>query len=305
MTAVSPPAPTAASAPPPAPDALPAPRPARRVVKPEVVLAVAAAGVFMEFVDTTLVTIAFPEIRQAFPEGGTSVLAWVFNAYSIVFAALLVAGGSLADLLGRRRAFRTGLFLFTLASAGCAVAPSVGVLIAARAFQALGGALAVPAAAGLVSQAFPAARRASALAALAAVAAIAAALGPPLGGLLINLVDWRFAFLVNVPVGIVAIFLAGRLLVESRTPGRRAVPDLLGALTLAVAIALLTLGIVESDPWGWGSPAQLAVFAAAVGLAVWFVRRCGWHSSPALDITLYKERTFAAANLGVLVSAIG
>lgn len=302
MTAVSAPVPRAQD---PGRDARTAPRPARRAVKPELVLLIAAAGVFMEFVDTTLVNIAFPEIRAAFPAAGTSVLAWVFNAYSIVFAALLVAGGSLADLFGRKRGFAAGLVVFTIGSAGCAVAPSVGFLIAARAVQALGGALAVPAAAGLVSHAYPSERRASALAALAAVAAIAAALGPPLGGLLINAVDWRFAFLVNVPVGIVAIVAASRLLVESRTPGRRALPDLVGAGQLAVAIGLLTLGIVESGSWGWGSVPQIAVFLAAVGLGAVFVRRCGWHTSPALDLSLYRERPFAVANAGVLVSSIG
>jgi MFS family permease len=162
-----------------------------RPFNPRLVLLVAAAGTFMEFVDTTLVNIAFPEIRQAFPEAATSTLAWVFNAYSIVFAAFLVTGGRVADLLGRRRLFRLGLVLFTVGSLCCALAPSIGLLIAARVLQAFGAAFVVPAATGLVIEAFPAERRAGALGVLAASAAVAAALGPPIGGLLIRLVDWR------------------------------------------------------------------------------------------------------------------
>src|SRR3954465_2389362 len=169
----------------------------RNAVKPSTVLAIASLGVFMEFVDSTIVNIAFPSIRADFSGVTLTTLSWIFDAYSIVFAAFLVGSGRLADLLGRKRMFQVGVVLFTTASALCAVAPSAGFLIVARALQALGGAIVVPASLALVVNAFPPERRARALTAYGSSAAIAAALGPPIGGLLIDLSDWRLCFLVD------------------------------------------------------------------------------------------------------------
>src|SRR3954465_14482124 len=169
----------------------------RNAVKPSTVLAIASLGVFMEFVDSTIVNIAFPSIRADFSGVTLTTLSWIFDAYSIVFAAFLVGSGRLADLLGRKRMFQVGVVLFTTASALCAIAPSAGFLIGARALQALGGAIVVPASLALVVNAFPAGRRARALTAYGSSAAIAAALGPPIGGLLIHFSDWRLCFLVN------------------------------------------------------------------------------------------------------------
>src|SRR5215212_1879026 len=147
----------------------------RRAVKPATVLVIASLGVFMEFVDSTIVNIAFPSIRADFSGVTLTTLSWIFDAYSIVFAAFLVASGRLADLLGRKRLFQIGVVLFTLASALCAIAPSAGFLIAARALQALGGAMVVPASLALVVNAFPPERRTRALTAYGSSAAIAAA----------------------------------------------------------------------------------------------------------------------------------
>src|SRR5215212_5963019 len=202
----------------------------RRAPAPSTVLAVSSLGVFMAFVDATIVNIAFPNIAQSFPETGISSLSWVLNAYNIVFAAFLVAAGRIADLLGRRRMFLFGLALFTFASVLCAIAPSANALIGFRVIQGLGAAFLVPASLGLVLQAFPAERRAHAVALLSAVGALAAGVGPSLGGLLVSLSDWRLVFLVNLPVGIVAYYLSRRFLVESREPGRRRLPDLVGSV---------------------------------------------------------------------------
>ena len=150
-----------------------------------------------------------------------------------MFAAFLVGGGQLADLLGRRRVFSFALILFTLGSALCAVAPSLGLLVAARVLQAAGSAMLVPSSLAIVLEANEERQRMHAVALWSAVAALAAGIGPPLGGLLITASDWRLVFLVNVPVGIVALVLARRVLVESRAPGRRRMPDLLGAVVLA------------------------------------------------------------------------
>src|SRR4051794_35011251 len=284
---------------------LTAARVTRNAVKPSTVLAIASLGVFMEFVDSTIVNIAFPSIRADFSGVTLTTLSWIFDAYSIVFAAFLVGSGRLADLLGRKRMFQVGVVLFTTASALCAIAPSAGFLIGARALQALGGAIVVPASLALVVNAFPAGRRARALTVYGSSAAIAAALGPPIGGTLIHLSDWRLCFLVNVPIGALVVVLAGRKLVESRSPGRRTLPDLTGALVLAASLSLLTLGIVQGSSWGWVSPATLGCWAAAAGLAVLFVHRCTWHHAPVVDIALLRQREFSMANLATTVAGMG
>jgi NTE family protein len=277
----------------------------RRAPSPGTVLAVSSLGVFMAFVDATIVNIAFPDIAESFPDAGISTLSWVLNAYNIVFAAFLVAAGRIADLLGRRRMFLFGLVIFTLASGLCAAAPSAGALIGFRLIQALGAAFLVPASLGLVLQAFPADRRAHAVALLSAVGALAAGVGPSLGGLLVSLSDWRLVFLVNLPVGIVAYYLSRRLLVESREPGRRRLPDLPGAMLFAIAVAALVLGVVKGDEWGWDSSRILISFAVALVLGAAFVRRCTRHRSPIIDLGLLRIRTFSVANAMTVLAAAG
>ena len=200
------------------------PRPRRRVSTPRAVLAVAVLGSFMAFVDATIVNIAVPNIAHEFSGSRLSSVSWVLNAYNIVFAAFLVGGGQLADLLGRRRVFSVGLVTFTLGSALCAVSPSLSLLVAARVLQAAGSAMLVPSSLAIVLEAHAARQRMHAVALWSAVAALAAGIGPPLGGLLITASNWRLVFLVNIPVGVVAFVLARRVLVESRAPGRRRSP---------------------------------------------------------------------------------
>src|SRR4051812_24294295 len=195
------------------------------------VLLVTAVAVFMAFLDVTIVNVAFPSIRAAFPSASLPELSWVLNAYNIVFAALLVPAGRLADLLGRRRMFFWGLAVFVSASALCGLAWSVWALVAARALQAAGAALLVPTSLGLLLPEFPPERRASATALWAAVGAIAAATGPSLGGLLIEWSGWRVVFFVNLVLGALAWVPARRLLREMRDPDRAAVPDVLGVVT--------------------------------------------------------------------------
>src|SRR5438270_11853178 len=206
----------------------------RRRPSPRTVLAIASLGAAVAFVDATIVNIAFPSIARSFKGTSVSSLSWVLNAYNIVFAAFLVAAGRISDLLGRRRIFVLGLEVFTGASLLCAIAPSANALIAFRVIQALGAALLVPSSLALVMNAFPAERRSHGVALLSAVAAVAAGLGPSLGGLLVAIANWRLVFLVNLPIGAAAIVLARRHLVESRAPGRRRLPDLLGSLLLAL-----------------------------------------------------------------------
>ncbi len=267
-------------------------------------VAVAVLGTFMAFVDATIVNIAVPDIGRQFGSRLSSV-SWVLNAYNIVFAAFLVGGGQLADLLGRRRVFVFSLSLFTLASALCAGSPSLGFLVAARTLQAAGAAMLVPSSLAIVLEASPEGDRTHAIAMWSAVAALAAGIGPPLGGLLITASNWRLVFLVNIPVGVCAITLAHRVLVESRSPGQRRMPDLFGALILALAIGGLVLGVVKGPEWGWTSVGVIVSFVLALLLGSAFVIRTGRHHNPLVDLKLFQGRAFAVANGVTVVMSAG
>jgi EmrB/QacA subfamily drug resistance transporter len=277
----------------------------RRIASPKAVLAVAVLGTFMAFVDATIVNIAVPDIAHDFAGSRLSSVSWVLNAYNIVFAAFLVGGGQLADLLGRRKVFSLALVVFTSASTLCALAPSLGLLVAARTIQAAGAALLVPSSLAIVLEAHDAHERMHAVALWSAVAALAAGIGPPLGGLLITASSWRLVFLVNIPVGGVALVLARRVLVESRAPGRRRVPDLLGGAVLALAIASLVLAVVKGQEWGWSNGRTIGAFAVAVLLGVYFLLRSARHRAPVIDLSLLRIRAFALSNGVTVVMASG
>jgi EmrB/QacA subfamily drug resistance transporter len=258
------------------------------------VAAIVSVGVFVASLDLFIVNIAFPDIQRDFDGTRLATLSWVLNAYAIVFAALLVPAGRWADRVGRKRAFLGGLALFTLASAACAAAPTVGVLIAARAVQAVGAALLMPASLGLLLPEFPPEKRGLALGLWAAVGGTAAAAGPVVGGLLVEL-SWRWVFLVNLPVGLAAIVAGARVLAEVRDT-QSARPDAAGAVLLAGAVGALIGAIVEGPDWGWGSTRVIALFAAAAVLGLMFVARSGRHAAPIVEPELLRVRAFAAAN---------
>ncbi len=277
----------------------------RRQPKPGTVLLVASFGAFLAFLDSTIVNIAFPDIQKSFPGSSVSTLSWVLSAYNIVLAAFLVAAGRLADLLGRRRMFVWGVGLFTISSAACALAGSVGQLIAFRCVQGLGAALLIPASLALVVEGYDAARRAHGIGLWGASAAIASGLGPPIGGALVAASSWRLAFLVNVPLGIGAAVVAKRSLVESRAPGRRRLPDLRGALLLAVAIGALTAGVIKGQDYGWTSGRILTAFGVSVAASVLFVLSSRAHPAPILDGALLRIRPFTVGNVVTIVSGMG
>ncbi len=284
----------------------PVPRsPRLRRPSPTVMVAVAAFGAFLAFIDSTVVNVAFPNLETSFPRTGVAGLSWVLNAYNIVFAGFLVAAGRLADLFGRRRLFKLGLAVFTLASGLCALAPSVAALVAFRAVQGAGAALLLPASLGIVVRAAPAERRSHALSVWAAAGALAAGLGPPLGGALVDLYDWRLVFIVNVPLGLLAWMLAHRLVTESRAPGRREMPDLRGAALLSLAITALTLGIVEGPAWGWSSPGVVTAFAGSAAAALLCVGSSMHHRSPVIDPRLLRIRGFTVSSAVTVAAALG
>ena len=269
------------------------------------VLLVASFGAFLAFLDATIVNVAFPSIRESFPGTSIARLSWVLNAYNIVFAAFLIVFGRLADLLGRRRGFVLGVLVFTVGSALCGLAPSVGLLIAARVLQALGAAMLVPASLALVVEAFPEDRRAHAIGLWGATAAVAAGLGPPVGGALIEVGTWRWVFLINIPFGVIAMWVARGQLVESRAPGRRTMPDLRGAALLAGFLALLTLAVVKGGDWGWTSATTWLTFAASAALLGLFALSSRHHRSPVLDAALLRIPSFSVANLATALAGFG
>ena len=260
----------------------------RRAVRAQTVLAVASLGVFMAFMDDTVVGIAFPNLVRSFPGTTFANLSWVLNAYYVSFAALLIAGGRIADLAGRRRVFSFGLVLFSLASAACAAAPTVGLLIAARVVQGAGAAIMVPASLALVLHAFPAEQRAKAIGVWGATAALAAGLGPSIGGLLVEARNWRLVFLVNLPIGVVAYWLCARSIVESRAPGRRELPDALGFALGALALAAAAMAIVQAPESGAGSALVLGSAVVAVLAGALLVRRMRTHPSALIDGALLR-----------------
>jgi EmrB/QacA subfamily drug resistance transporter len=264
------------------------------------VLTLVSVATFVASLDLFIVNIAFPDIAADF--GGASVgeLSWVLNAYAIVFAALLVPAGRLADRTGRRRGFLGGLALFVLGSALCGLAPSVAALVAARVLQAAGAALLVPTSLALLLPEFEPRDRPAAIGIWAGVGAAAAAAGPPLGGLLVQ-ADWRLVFLVNLPVGAWALWRGSRLLAETRDPDPNGRPDWLGAALLAAAIGALTLGFVQAPEWGWDDPRTIGALAgAAAGIAL-FAARCATHPSPIVDPAMLRVRSFSMANVAAIL----
>ncbi len=269
------------------------------------VLLVTSVAVFMGFLDVTIVNIAFPDIEKAFPEASLAELSWILNAYNIVFAALLVPAGRLSDRVGRRRMFFIGVSTFLAASTVCGLAPSVEVLVAARVVQAVGAAILVPTSLALLLPEFPLAQRASATAMWGATGAIAAATGPALGGVLVQATSWRWVFFVNLFIGLPALIPARRLLRESRDEHPGPLSDPVGIVLLVAGVALLSLGIVKGQDWGWDSARVLGSLTAAALSLVGFFIRSATHPAPVIELRLLRVRSFAVANAGVFLFALG
>jgi EmrB/QacA subfamily drug resistance transporter len=258
------------------------------------VVAVLAIAVFMSSLDLFIVNLAFPSIGQEYAGAELGSLSWVLNAYTIVFAAVLVPAGRWADRVGRRRALVAGLAVFTGGSLLCGLAPGVGWLVAARTVQAVGAGVMVPASLSLLLAVVPQEQRARALGSWSALGALGAALGPVIGGGLVE-IGWRWVFWVNLPVGVVAILLALRLVPESRDEARGSRPDLLGAVFLALAVGLIAGALVEAADWGWASAGVLGLLLAAALCAGAVVARSFRHPAPVLEPGLFRSRMFSGA----------
>jgi EmrB/QacA subfamily drug resistance transporter len=268
-----------------------------------VVLFVLSLAAFMASLDVFIVNVAFDDIGREFHGVSLPDLSWVLNAYTIIYAALLVPAGRLADRYGRKGAFLLGLALFTAASAACAVSPGVWWLVAFRGLQAVGAAILTPASLGLVVASAPAHHRVRSVRIWATTGALAAALGPAVGGLLVE-ASWRWVFIVNVPVGIGALVAAALVVQRSRNQAVQHLPDLLGATLLAIAIGALTLGVVQGSEWGWTDPRIDAAWAIAAIAGAGFVISSIHHAAPVIDPALLRVKAFAWSNVTALLFAV-
>jgi EmrB/QacA subfamily drug resistance transporter len=266
-----------------------------------IVLFLACMAGFVGGLDLSVVFVAFPEIEDAFPDASTALLSWVLTIYGIVVAALLVPGGRLADLYGRRRVFLIGATIFGLGALASGAAPSPEVLIATRAFQACGGALMTPSAMALVLRAFPEDRRAMAIGTWGAVGGVASAAGPSIGAFVVDLGGWRWCFWLSVPLAVVILVWGRAVLVESVDPEVEGLTDLVGSALVIVAVGSLALGLVEGPSWGWTSPAVLGAFvtSAVAGTLLW--RRSLRHPSPVIAPDLFRLPLFRRANVVALL----
>jgi EmrB/QacA subfamily drug resistance transporter len=264
------------------------------------VLALASLGAFVVFLDTTIVNVAFETISRSF-HTSTGHLAWVLNAYSLVFAAFLIPAGRLADTYGRKRIFLVGSVGFAITSALCGAAPNTGVLIGGRALQAVFAALVVPSSLALILPHFPLARRSLAVGTWGAMGAAAAAFGPTLGALLTQYASWRWVFLVNVPVCAVILVVGLRLLTESRDTAAAGIPDPFEVLLVAAVPGALSFAIIEGPERRWNDPWVLGGFVVAALLVPVFVWRSRTTARPVVDLALFKVREYSLTNIATLL----
>lgn len=270
---------------------------------PRAVFAVTVTGAFVVALDLSIVNVAFPSIEASFDDASPSMLSWVLTAYSVVFGALLLGSGRIADRSGRRRTFLAGLTVFTLGSLLCGAAATPTLLIGGRVVQAVGAALLMPSSLALLLSATPERLRTTAVAAWGGISALAVACGPSIGALLVDAGGWRWAFLVNLPVLVVAGLAATRVVPESRVGGPP--PDALGIALVSAAVAALALAITQGPDWGWRSTGVLGAFALAGVTGRLALQRARTHHAPAVDLGILSNRTIALANAGTVLYAVG
>src|SRR4051794_29920674 len=265
-------------------------------------LAVVSVALFMVTLDNLVVSTALPTIRVDLG-AGLEALEWTVNAYTLTFAVLLLPAAALGDRFGRRRTFLLGLGLFTTASALAALAPGTGALIAARALQGAGAAVVAPLSLTLLSEAFPPAKRGVALGIWSGVSGLGVALGPLVGGLVVDGLSWQFVFWINVPVGLALIPVARRVLTESYGPAKHL--DLGGLALGSLGLLGIVFGIVRGNPAGWGSAEVVGSLVAGALLLVAFVRYEQRVAHPMLPMRFFRSRGFAATNAVSLIMYFG
>jgi len=265
-------------------------------------LATVAIGVFMIMLDTTVVNVALPAIQEDFGdlEVTTADLEWIVNAYTLSFAVLMLLGGKLADLFGRRRVFVLGLVLFVGASVGCGLAGSIDVLIAMRAVQGVGGALINPASLSILTATFPPEQRGMAIGIWAGIIGLGVAIGPLVGGVLTEELDWSWIFFINVPFAVIAIVSTMLFVRESRDESLERSFDVPGLLTSGLGLFAITFALIEANSYGWGDPRIVGLLVLGVVLLAAFIVLERTRRLPILDLTLFRSPTFTGANVAAL-----
>src|SRR2546423_987621 len=256
-------------------------------------IVLASLGVFMSALDTLVVTTSLPALRLDL-HATLQSLEWTVNAYNLAFACFLLTGAALGDRFGRRRMYTVGLLTFTAASAAAALSPSAGSLVAARAVQGAGAAIVFPLTLTLISEAFPAEKRGAAIGLWGGITGLGVAIGPVVGGAVVNGISWHWIFWINVPVGIVLIPLAATRLTESFGP--RPQLDIPGLLLAGAGAFGVTWGLIRANAAGWGSAEVIASLVAGAAFAIAFLVWERRSSAPMIPVGLFRDRTFASAN---------
>ncbi|HVX45565.1 MAG TPA: DHA2 family efflux MFS transporter permease subunit [Mycobacteriales bacterium] len=263
---------------------------------------VTSVAAFMVSLDNLIVTMALPSIREHL-HAGLSSLEWTVNAYTLVFAVFLLTGAALGDKFGRKRVFTAGLAVFTAASAVAALAPNIEVLIAARAIQGLGGAMVLPLSMTILAGSVPAERRGAALGVWGAVSGLGVAVGPVVGGAVVEGAAWQWIFWLNVPIGLLAVPLAWTKLSESRATVRKL--DLPGVALVSAGLFGIVFGVVRGNSHGWTSTSVLSGIIAGTVLLAAFLAWERRSPTPMLPLSLFTHRSFAAVNLASLLFSFG
>ncbi len=265
-------------------------------------LGIVSLGLFMVVLDNLVVNVALPSIHR---DLGASIqsLEWTVNAYVLSYAVLLLTGAALGDRFGRKRMFMAGIALFTASSAAAALAPSIGTLIAARAIQGVGAAIATPLTLTLLADAFPPDRRGMAIGVWSGISGIAVALGPLVGGAVVQAASWQWIFWINVPIGIALIPLAGLRLTESHGPQSRM--DLAGLGLVSTGLFGIVFGLVRSQSLGWGSLTVVASLAVGAALVLGFIAHERRTEAPMLPMSFFAKRGFAVTNAVSLAMYFG
>jgi EmrB/QacA subfamily drug resistance transporter len=258
-------------------------------------LGVMCLSMFMVMLDGTVVNVALPSIQRDL-DASISTLEWTVNGYTLALAALLITGGRLGDVLGRRRLFITGAALFSVASATAGIAQDMNMLVVSRFVEGSGAALMLPATLSIIANAFPAEERGRAIGTWAGVSGLALSIGPLVGGLLTEHVSWRAIFYINVPIGLIAVVAALRFVRESTDPGAERSIDYGGVAAVGFGLMALVLALVQANTWGWGSSRIVTLLVVAVLLLIVFAVLERRIRAPMLELPLFRDRNFLGAN---------
>jgi len=261
-------------------------------------LGVSTLVTFLVVIDISAVNVAFPSIEDDFSTD-RATLSWIISGYNIAVGALLLAAGRVADSIGRKKVFLPGVFVFMVGSLLCGIAGSVGFLIFARLVQGVGGAIVFASSFAVMLPEFPPARRSTAIGIAGATGALGAVVGPALGSVLIDAFGWRSIFLMNVPLALIVLAIAPKILRESKDPNATGKIDGIGVLIGTMAVGLMMFGIIQSEQWGLADPRIWVFVVVGVGLFPVLIKRSRSHPEPLLDMELFGFRSFASSNAGV------